>query len=49
MDDDGGVQKVRNELVLSFLADALEEIEDERLRDDILTRLDEWLTSRAKA
>ncbi len=36
-------------LVLSFLADALEEIEDERLRDDILTRLDEWLTSRAKA
>ena len=36
-------------LVLSFLADALDEIEDERLRDDILTRLDEWLTSRAKA
>jgi Fe-S cluster assembly protein SufD len=35
-------------LVLSFLADALDEIEDERLRDDILTRLDEWLTSRAK-
>ncbi|MDS9468087.1 SufD family Fe-S cluster assembly protein [Paracoccus sp. MBLB3053] len=34
-------------LVLSFLADALEEIEDDRLRDDILTRLDEWLTSRA--
>ena len=35
-------------LVLSFLADALDEIEDERLRDDILTRLDAWLTSRAK-
>jgi len=34
-------------LVLSFLADALEEIEDDRLRDDILDRLDEWLTSRA--
>lgn len=34
-------------LVLSFLADALEEIEDEHLRDDILGRLDEWLTSRA--
>lgn len=35
-------------LVLSFLADALDEIEDERLRDDILVRLDEWLTSRAR-
>lgn len=35
-------------LVLSFLADALEEIEDTRLRDDILIRLDEWLTSRAR-
>jgi len=34
-------------LVLSFLADALEEIEDDRLRGDILSRLDEWLTSRA--
>ncbi|SMO52952.1 SufB/SufD family protein [Paracoccus laeviglucosivorans] len=34
-------------LVLSFLADALDEIEDDRLRDDILGRLDEWLTSRA--
>ncbi|KGJ03719.1 Fe-S cluster assembly protein SufD [Paracoccus halophilus] len=34
-------------LVLSFLADTLEEIEDERLRDGILTRLDQWLTSRA--
>ncbi|MFG6082017.1 SufD family Fe-S cluster assembly protein [Paracoccus litorisediminis] len=36
-------------LVLSFLADALDEIEDDRLRGDILTRLDEWLTSRASA
>ena len=36
-------------LVLSFLADALDEIEDVRLRGDILTRLDEWLTSRASA
>ncbi|MFH5776199.1 SufB/SufD family protein [Paracoccus broussonetiae] len=36
-------------LVLSFLADALEEIEDDRLRGDILGRLDEWLTSRAAA
>lgn len=34
-------------LVLSFLADALDEIEDERLRADILERLDDWLTSRA--
>ena len=34
-------------LVLSFLADALEEIEDDGLRDEILGRLDEWLTSRA--
>lgn len=34
-------------LVLSFLADALDEIEDETLRDRILGRLDEWLTSRA--
>lgn len=35
-------------LVLSFLADALEEIENDDLRDAILGRLDEWLTSRAK-
>ncbi|WP_323717518.1 SufB/SufD family protein [Paracoccus aminovorans] len=34
-------------LVLSFLADALDEIEDQRLRDDILGRLEEWLTQRA--
>ncbi len=34
-------------LVLSFLADALDEIEDGRLRDDILGRLEDWLTERA--
>lgn len=35
-------------LVLSFLADALAEIENDALRDAILVRLDEWLTSRAR-
>ena len=30
-------------LVLSFLADTIEEIEDERLRDDITERLEAWL------
>lgn len=35
-------------LVLSFLADALAEIDNDDLRDAILSRLDEWLTSRAK-
>lgn len=34
-------------LVLSFLADALEEVDDIRLRDEISERLDDWLTSRA--
>ena len=34
-------------LVLSFLADALDEIEDETLRDQISERLDAWLTRRA--
>ncbi|SIP87383.1 Fe-S cluster assembly protein SufD [Paracoccus thiocyanatus] len=34
-------------LVLSFLADALDEIEDTRLREDILGRLEDWLTERA--
>ena len=34
-------------LVLSFLADTLDEIEDQRLRDDILGRLEDWLTARA--
>ncbi|MFT4015045.1 MAG: SufD family Fe-S cluster assembly protein [Paracoccus sp. (in: a-proteobacteria)] len=34
-------------LVLSFLADALDEIENEELRARILDRLDEWLTCRA--
>ena len=33
-------------LVLSFLADALEEVEDESLRDEINERLDLWLTTR---
>ncbi|WP_265499929.1 SufB/SufD family protein [Paracoccus beibuensis] len=33
-------------LVLSFLADALEEVEDESLRDEINERLDAWLTTR---
>lgn len=31
-------------LVLSFLADAIEEIEEERFRDAILTRLEGWLS-----
>lgn len=34
-------------LVLSFLADALEEIEDEGLRGQINDRLEAWLTTRA--
>ena len=34
-------------LVLSFLADALDEVEDEALRERILARLDDWLTERA--
>lgn len=33
-------------LVLSFLADALEEVEDESLRGEINERLDAWLTTR---
>jgi len=33
-------------LVLSFLADAIEEIEDEALRDEIVTRLEGWLARR---
>lgn len=32
-------------LVLSFLADALQEVEDEGLRDEINERLEAWLTS----
>lgn len=35
-------------LVLSFLADALAEVEDENLRDQINDRLEAWLTRRAK-
>ena len=34
-------------LVLSFLADALDEIEDQGLRDRITERLEHWLTQRA--
>lgn len=34
-------------LVLSFLADALDEIENEDLRAEIADRLDDWLTARA--
>ncbi len=33
-------------LVLSFLADALSEVEDESLREEINERLDAWLTDR---
>ncbi|MDO5659017.1 MAG: SufD family Fe-S cluster assembly protein [Paracoccus sp. (in: a-proteobacteria)] len=36
-------------LVLSFLADALAEVEDETLRDQIGDRLEAWLSRRAKA
>lgn len=35
-------------LVLSFLADALEEVEDEALRDEINASLDTWLTDQAE-
>ena len=35
-------------LVLSFLADALDEVEDEGLRSEIADRLEDWLTSRAR-
>lgn len=35
-------------LVLSFLADTLDEIEDEGLRAAIFARLDDWLTARAQ-
>jgi len=33
-------------LVISFLAEAIDEIEDEQLREDILTRLEHWLARR---
>ncbi|OYX41690.1 MAG: Fe-S cluster assembly protein SufD [Rhodobacterales bacterium 32-67-9] len=33
-------------LILSFLADAIAEIEDERLADDIVSRLEAWLARR---
>ncbi|PHQ82222.1 MAG: Fe-S cluster assembly protein SufD [Thalassobium sp.] len=38
--------KATDMLVLSFLAEALEEIEDEALADEILTRLTGWLARR---
>lgn len=36
-------------LVLAFIAEAIDEIEDERLRDDIRTRLEQWLARRRQA
>lgn len=36
-------------LVLSFLAEAIAEIADEALRDDVLARLEEWLVRRRAA
>lgn len=36
-------------LVLSFLAEAIEEIEDEAIAEDILGRLEAWLTRRREA
>ena len=35
-------------LVLAFLAEAIDEIEDERLQDDIRTRLEQWLSRRRR-
>lgn len=35
-------------LVLSFLADALEEVEDQELRAEIAARLEDWLTAKAQ-
>lgn len=37
------VEEARALLVLSFLADAIEEIEDEGLKDEIVSRLESWL------
>jgi len=36
-------------LVLAFLSEAIDEIEDERLQDDIRLRLEQWLERRRKA
>ncbi|MGR3713738.1 MAG: SufD family Fe-S cluster assembly protein, partial [Shimia sp.] len=33
-------------MVLSFVAEAVEEIEDEALRDEVITRLESWLDRR---
>jgi Fe-S cluster assembly protein SufD len=35
-------------LVLAFLAEAIDEIEDERLQDDIRSRLEQWLAAAAR-
>jgi Fe-S cluster assembly protein SufD len=37
------VSQAQNLLVLAFLAEAIEEIEDEAIAEDILSRLDAWL------
>lgn len=37
------VEEARALLVLSFLADAIDEIEDEALKDEIVARLEDWL------
>jgi Fe-S cluster assembly protein SufD len=36
-------------LVLAFLAEAIQEIEDEAIADDILSRLEQWLARRKKS
>lgn len=40
------VREATDLLVLAFVAEALDEIEDDDLRDDILTRLTQWLERR---
>ena len=35
-------------LVLAFLAEAIDEIEDPRLQDDIRSRLEQWLSRRRR-
>ena len=40
------VAEATNLLVLAFLAEAIDEIEDERLQDDIRLRLEQWLARR---
>jgi Fe-S cluster assembly protein SufD len=43
------VSEATDLLVLAFLAEAIEEIEDDRLRDDIRARLEQWLARHRKA